>query len=157
MRTITHVAASTVLSAGTYAVFGTGAAAGVFIGGGLLDVDHLGLYLDIGLPLRIKPLLSCLVRSEGELEKAYSISRGVPEKWYFPGLHSIELIGLTAAAGLLLSCRFLVGMAAGMTLHVSMDLGNYPCSPRIWSMIWRYRNREKLLRAWGTYEVKTRF
>ena len=157
MRTITHVAASTVLSAGAYAVAGTGAAAGVFIGGGLLDVDHLGLYLNAGLPLRLKPLLSCLVRSEGELERAYSISRGIPEKWYFPGLHSVELMILAAVTGLLLSSRFLIGMSIGMALHVSMDLGNYPCSPRIWSIIWRYRNRERLLRAWGTYVVKTRF
>lgn len=156
MRTITHAAASAILSAGTWAVAGPGAAAGVFLGGSVLDVDHLGLYLDAGLPRRPGVLFSCLFRSEGELEKTYSISRGVPRHWYFPGLHGIEWIALAAGTGLLLGSAPLLGAAAGMAVHVTMDLGNYPCSPRIWSMIWRYRNRGKLMKAWSTYVVKVR-
>jgi hypothetical protein len=156
MRTITHVAASSLLSAGAFAIAGPAAAAGVFLGGSILDIDHLGLYLDAGLPRRLKPLLSCLVRCESELEKAYSISRGVPGKWYFPGLHSIELIGLTAAVGFLLGSPPLLGASVGMAVHVTMDLGNYPYSPRIWSLIWRFRNRVKLMKAWSTYVVKVR-
>jgi hypothetical protein len=157
MRTITHVAASAVLSAGTLAIAGPEAAAGVFIGGSVLDIDHLGLYLDAGLPRRPKVILSCMVRSECELQRAYSITRGVPRRWYFPGLHSVELMAVTVLVGFLLGSPALLGASVGMAVHVTMDLGNYPCSPRIWSTLWRYRNREKLREVWSTYVVRMKF
>jgi len=156
MRTVTHAAASMILSTGTWILSGPAAAAGVLLGGTILDADHLGLYLDAGLPRTPKALFSLPFSSEGELQKKYSISRGVPRHWYFPGFHAVEWIALAAVAGLLLRSAFLLGAAAGMAVHVTMDLGNYPCSPRIWSILWRSRNRERLKKAWSTYVVTVR-
>jgi len=156
MRAITHISVSLAASAGTYVLFGPEPAAGLLLAGGFIDVDHIGLYSRAGLPLRPAALLSSLFRSEGQIERAFSIRRGVPAYWYFPLLHSIELLLALIAGALLLRSAFLAGAAAGQVIHLLMDSRGYPCGLPFFSMLWRYLHREEVIRAWdghGSSEI----
>jgi len=155
MRAITHISVSLAASAGTYALYGPEPAAGLLLAGGFIDVDHIGLFARSGLPLRPNALLSSLFRSEGQIERAYSIRRVVPAEWSFPLLHSIEMILSLVAGAFLLNSALLAGAAVGVALHLLMDSRSYPCGPPFFSMLWRYLHREELIRAWKSYRSGT--
>lgn len=116
-----------------------------------MDVDHLGLYSGAGLPMRPCALITSIFRSEGQIERAYAFSRGVPARWYFPLMHCIEFIILLLLCGLLLHSAFLQGAAAGAALHLLMDIRSYPSGTRFFSMTWRFIHRRDVLRAWGDH------
>ena len=151
MRAISHITASVVVSAGTYAVFGPEPAAGLLLTGGFMDVDHIGLYTGAGLPMRPSALITSIFRSEGQIERAHSFSRGVPARWYFPLMHCIEFIILLLLCGLLIPSAFLKGAAAGVAMHLLMDIRSYPCGLPFFSMTWRFMHRRDVLLAWGDH------
>jgi len=155
MRAITHISVSLAASAGTYALFGPEPAAGLLLAGGFMDIDHIGLYSRAGLPLRPAALLSSLFRSEGQIERAFSIRRGVPAHWYFPLLHSIELLLAFITGALLLRSAFLAGAAGGAAIHILMDSRSYPCGLPFFSMVWRYLHREEVIQGWGNHQSGT--
>ena len=151
MRAIPHIAASTAAATAAGIAVEPSAAAGLFLFGGFLDVDHVGLFVSSGLPATPAALFHSVFRNEKQLEKKYSVKRSVPPSWLFPALHSLELVLLLAASGVLLKFPFLLWGSAGIALHLSMDLGSYPQSPLFFSILWRYFNRKKLMEAWVTH------
>lgn len=151
MRAITHISASTAAAAIAVVAAEPSAGAGILLFGGLLDVDHVHHFISSGLPANPVTLFHSIFRNEKQLEKRYSIKRGIPSSWLFPALHCIELVLLLTASGILTGSNFLLGVSAGLTLHLFMDLRSYPCSPKFFSIIWRYLHRKQLLRAWTTH------
>jgi len=154
MRAITHIAASTAAAAVAGIAAEPSAAAGVFLFGGFLDVDHVGLFVSSGLPATPAALFQSVFSNEKQLEKKYSVKRNIPSSWLFPALHSIELALLLAASGILTKLSFLLWGSTGIILHLTMDLGSYPQSPLFFSILWRYFNRKKLMETWVTHRSK---
>lgn len=152
MRTSLHMAASAVAGvAGCFAVspeFG----ASLFLSGSLLDSDHAELFLSSGLPANPRAMIVSLFHNESSLGERFGFRRRVPAGWSFPVLHSIELVLLCGLPGLLLGDGLLTGMAAGVMLHILMDLSNYPESPFFFSLTWRGIARGRLMAAWSARE-----
>lgn len=148
MRAITHIAASTAAAAIAGAVSGTPAAAGLFLFGGFLDVDHVTHFISVGLPSGPRTLLKSIFMNEKQLEKTYSISRGIPSSWTFPVLHCVEFVLLLAVSGFLLESNFLMAAGIGVLLHLLMDIRSYPCGIPFFSIIWRCIKKQKLMTEW---------
>lgn len=121
---------------------------GMFLFSGLLDVDHVPHFVSSGLPARPTALLRSVFSSEKQLESRYSVRRFVPVNVLFPALHCVELVLLLALAGSIMNSVFLTWGAAGIVLHLLMDMRSYPCTPGFFSMTWRVLNRRRLLSAW---------
>ena len=154
MRAITHISASALAALIAGAAAEPSSAAGIFLFGGFLDVDHIGHFVASGLPSNPGTLFHSVFRNEKQLENKYSIERGVPSNWIFPALHCIEFALLLAGTGLILGSQLLIWGGAGVILHLLMDIRSYPCSPEFFSIIWRISHRKKLLRAWATHRSK---
>ena len=154
MRAITHISASVVASVVVTAVAQPAAAAGVFLFGGFMDVDHIGHFIASGLPVRPCALFHCIFRNEPQLEKKYSIKRSIPSNWIFPAFHCIEFALLVTGTGVILGSQLLLWGGAGVILHLLMDIRCYPCSPEFFSIIWRISHKKRLLRAWASHRSK---
>lgn len=124
---------------------------GMLLFSGLLDADHVPHFVSSGLPARPSALLRSFFSSEEQLEGRYPVRRSVPVNVLFPALHCVELVLLLVLAGSLLNSAFLLWGAAGMVLHLLMDMGSYPCTPGFFSMAWRVINRRRLLSAWKAH------
>ncbi|MFO8183846.1 MAG: hypothetical protein R6U39_06690 [Candidatus Aegiribacteria sp.] len=148
MRAITHIAAGAAAAAVAQEVLQPSAGLGIFLFSGLLDVDHVPHFVSSGLPARPSALLRSVYSSEEQLESRYPVRRSVPVNVLFPALHCVELVLLLALAGSIMNSAFLTWGAAGMVLHLLMDMGSYPCTPGFFSMTWRVLNRRRLLSAW---------
>lgn len=148
MKAITHISASAAAAVISGAAANPAAAAGILLFGGFLDVDHIGHFVASGLPANPAALFHSIFRNEKQLQKRYTIKRGVPSNWIFPALHCIELTLLLAGAGIVLRSQLLLWGGAGVILHLLMDFRSYPCSPAFFSIIWRILNRKRLLKAW---------
>lgn len=157
MRAITHIAASTAAAAAAYPAAGVSGGLGILLLGGFLDVDHLGHFISSGLPARPSALFHSVFRNEKQLERKYSVRRGIPGNVLFPALHCVEIMVLLLSAGLLFGSGFLAWGAAGVSLHLVMDLRSYPCSPGFFSMTWRLLNRKRLLEAWRGHRSEVRW
>ncbi len=151
MRAITHISASAAAAITSGLCSDPLAASGVFLFGGFLDVDHVGHFISSGLPPNPGALFHSVFRNEKQLESKYSIKRGVPSNCLFPMLHCIELVLILTAAGLMLDSQLLLWGGGGVLLHLLMDIRSYPCSPWFFSIIWRFINRKKLMKAWITH------
>jgi multidrug transporter EmrE-like cation transporter len=151
MRAITHIAASTAAAAIAGVATEPSAAVGIFLFGGFIDVDHVTHFVSSGLPANPGAFFHSIFRNEKQLEKKYTIKRGIPSSWLFPVFHCVEFVLLLAAVGILTSSNFLLWGGAGLILHLFMDLRSYPCSPRFFSIIWRFLHRRQLLQAWVTH------
>lgn len=157
MRAITHIAAGTAAAAIAGAASGTPAAAGIFLFGGFLDVDHVTHFISAGLPSNIRTILKSIFMNEKQLEKTYSISRGIPSSWSFPVFHCIEFVFLLAVSGFLLESSFLMAAGIGVLLHLLMDIRSYPCGIPFFSIIWRCMKKQKLMTEWQTHRSTVRF
>ena len=154
MRAITHISASAAAAMISYTAADPSAAAGIFLFGGILDIDHIGSFVSAGHPANPVALFLSIFRNEKQLEKRYSIKRIIPSNWIFPVLHCIEFAMLVTGTGLILGSQFLLWGGAGVILHLLMDIRSYPCSPEFFSIIWRISHRKRLLRAWVTHRSK---
>ena len=151
MRAITHITASTAAAVIAGAASGTPAAAGILLFGGFLDVDHVNHFISVGLPSSPRTLLKSIFMNEKQLEKTYSISRGIPSSWTFPVFHCIEFVFLLAVSGFLLESSFLMAAGIGVLLHLLMDIRSYPCGIPFFSIIWRCIKKQKLMTEWQTH------
>ena len=151
MKAITHIAASTAAAAIAGAASGTPAAAGIFLFGGFLDVDHVNHFISSGLPSSPRTLLRSIFMNEIQLEKTYSFSRGIPSSWTFPVFHCVEFVFLLAVSGFLLKSSFLMAAGIGVLLHLLMDIRSYPCGIHFFSIIWRFIKKQKLMKEWQTH------
>lgn len=140
-----------------YGVCQPSAGMGILLFSGLLDVDHVPHFVSSGLPARPSALLRSVFSDERQLACRYSVERSVPVNVLFPALHCVELVLLLAMAGSFLNSALLTWGAAGMVLHLLMDMGSYPCTPGFFSMTWRLLNRRKLLSAWKTHRSGVHF
>lgn len=154
---ITHMAAGAVAAAVAYEAHQPSAGMGILLFSGLLDVDHVPHFVSSGLPARPSALLRSVFSNERQLECRYSVRRSVPVNVLFPALHCVELVLLLAVAGFFLNSVLLTWGAAGMVLHLLMDMGSYPCTPCFFSMTWRLLHRRKLLAAWKTHRSRVHF
>ncbi|MCK5117764.1 MAG: hypothetical protein KAR44_14300 [Candidatus Aegiribacteria sp.] len=154
MRAITHISASTVAAIIAGVVTEPAAAVGVLLFGGFLDVDHIAHFVASGLPPDPLVFFHSIFRNEKQLERRYSIERGIPSNCIFPALHCIEYAVLVGGTGVLLGSQLLLWGGAGVILHLLMDIRSYPCSPEFFSMIWRVSHKNRLLRAWTEHQSK---
>ena len=154
MRAITHITASAAAGVIVGAVAEPAAAAGIFLFGGFMDVDHIGHFVNSGLPASPGAFFHSIFRNEKQLEKRYSIERGIPSNCIFPALHCIEFAVLVSGTGALLGSQLLLWGGAGVILHLLMDIRSYPCSPGFFSIIWRISHKKRLLRAWAAHRSK---
>ncbi len=154
MRAITHISASAAAAVISGATAGPAAAAGIFLFGGFLDIDHIGSFVSAGHPANPVALFQSIFRNEKQLEKRYSIKRVIPSNWIFPALHCIEFALLLAGAGVILTSRLLMWGGAGVILHLLLDIRSYPCNPEFFSIIWRISHKKQLLRAWVKHRSK---
>lgn len=154
MRAITHITASAAASAVLASVADPSSALGLLVFGGFLDVDHVPHFLSSGLPSGPGPILRCVFSNEAQLERKYSVRRGVPGNFLFPALHCVELAALLTIGGLLSGSGFSAWAGAGMLLHLLMDIRSYPCSPWFFSMTWRFINRGRLMVAWREHRSR---
>jgi len=154
MRVITHISVSSAAAVIAGVAAEPEAAAGIFLFGGFLDVDHISHFVTSGLPCNPAALLRSVFQNEKQLENRYSIKRGIPSNWVFPVLHCMEFALLLAAAGVILGSKLLLWGGAGVVLHLLMDVRSYPCSPGFFSIIWRILNKKQLLLAWVTHRSK---
>ena len=157
MRAITHIAAGSAAAAIAGAASGTPAAAGIFLFGGFLDVDHVAHFISVGLPSNIRTILKSIFMNEKQLEKTYSFSRGVPSNWTFPVFHCIEFAFLLTVSGFLLKSSFLIAAGIGILLHLLMDIRSYPCGIPFFSIIWRCIRKQKLMMEWQTHRSIVRY
>ncbi len=155
MRASLHMAASAVAGAAGCLAVSPGFGAALFLSGSLLDADHTELFLSSGLPANPRAIIVSLLHNERSLGERYGFRRRVPAGWSFPVLHSIELTLLCGLSGLLLGDGLLSGMAAGVMLHILMDLGNYPESPFFFSLVWRGIARKRRMAAWSAREPQS--
>lgn len=155
MRASIHIAASAAAGAGSALALGPGFGTALFVAGGFLDVDHLELFIQSGLPARPAALVEGLLHNEEGLENRFGFSRFPPRSWAFPVLHSLELGLLCTALGILLGEMILLGIAAGLLLHILMDIRNYPLGLRFFSLALRGIERENLMRAWKSWKART--
>lgn len=155
MRTTLHMAASAVAGAAGCLAVSPEFGASLFLSGSLLDADHAELFLSSGLPATPRAMIVSLFHNERSLGERFGFRRRVPAGWAFPVLHSIELVLLCGLPGLLLGDNLLTGMAAGVMLHILMDLGNYPESPFFFSLAWRSIARGRLMAAWSSREPQS--
>jgi len=151
MRAITHIAASTVAAAIAAAAVKSPSASGLLLFGGFLDVDHVHHFISSGLPANPGAMFHSVLRNEKQLEKKYSITRKIPESFLFPLFHCVEFTLLVAAAGILAGSDFLLWGASGTVLHLLMDIRSYPCSPKFFSILWRFSHRSQLLKEWKVH------
>ncbi len=151
MRAITHITASAGAAVIVGAAAEPAAAAGIFLFGGFMDVDHVGHFIASGLPSSPCALFHSIFRNEKQLEKRYSIKRSIPSNWIFPALHCIEFALLVSGAGAILDSQLLIWGGGGVILHLLMDARSYPCSPEFFSIIWRISHKKRLLRAWAEH------
>jgi hypothetical protein len=156
MRSIIHIAASAAAGTVSGLLLDPGFGIGVAAAGSLLDVDHIGHYVSAGMPGGARHLLEGLFRSQQSLERRYGFRRGVPASWRFPVLHGVEMAALPLAAWLMGAGSAAAGAAAGMLLHMLLDLGYYPMSPRFFSIAWRRAVWPDLRRAWEGFEASGR-
>ncbi len=152
MRASVHIAASAAAGALTALTLDRGFGLALFLAGSLIDIDHVELYLTSGLPAKPSVLLRGLLHNEEDLGNRYGFRRRIPRAWTFPVLHDIELVLASAGLGLWVHDGVLLGIAAGLLLHMVMDLNNYPESPRFFSLTWRWLARRRLMTAWKTRE-----
>lgn len=148
-----HMAASAVTGAGAWLVAGPTAGMGLILFGSLLDIDHIEHYAGRGMPMNPLDLLNAATKDQKRLERRYGFRRGVPSSWGFPVLHSVELMILATGVGLLSGSLFVYGAAAGILLHILMDLRAYPISPRFFSILWRRRHWVRLRMTWKTWNA----
>ena len=69
MKAITHISASAGAAIIAGALFEPAAAAGIFLFGGFMDVDHVGHFVNSGLPARPAAVFHSIFRNEKQLEK----------------------------------------------------------------------------------------
>jgi amino acid transporter len=153
MKASFHMAVSAAAGAGTWFIAGPSAAAGLVVFGSFLDVDHIEHYSSRGMPSNLRGLLGAMFTTQRKLEKQHGFKRGVPSSWGFPVLHDVEMVVLAAALGLASGSMFLFGAAAGMLLHILMDIRAYPMSPLFFSVLWRRRHWVRLRMAWKTWKA----
>ncbi len=153
MKVITHIAAGAVISTVAGILTTPAAGAGLFITSGFLDIDHIRHYKSVGFPMTPRALIRSTLLEEPDLETKYSFNRGVPCFWGFPICHCIELILLLIVLAYLTNSIFLAGSAAGILLHLLLDVKHYPCSPFFFSILWRAVNRKCVLKAWETWKA----
>ncbi len=151
MRAITHIAVSTAAAVIAGSTSGTPAAAGIFLFGGFLDIDHVTHFISVGLPSNLRTILKSIFMNEKQLEKTYSISRGVPSNWIFPVFHNVEFVFLLAASGIILESSFLLAAGIGILIHLLMDIRSYPCGMPFFSILWRFIRKKKLMKEWKTH------
>ena len=156
MKAITHIAASTAAASIAGVASGIPAAAGIFLLGGFLDVDHVTHFISVGLPSSPRTLFKSIFMNEKQLEKTYSISRGIPSNWTFPMFHGVEFVFILTASGILFNSDFLLGAGIGVLLHLLMDIRSYPCGIPFFSIIWRCLRKEKLMKDWQTHRSTVR-
>ena len=154
MRAITHISVSAAAAIVVGAVAEPAAAAGIFLFGGFMDVDHIRHFVASGLPANPCTLFHSVFRNELQLENKFSIKRSIPSSWIFPALHYIEFALLVSGAGAIIGSQLLIWGGAGVLLHLLLDIRSYPCSPEFFSIIWRLSHKKRLLRAWAGHRSK---
>ncbi|MBD3277538.1 MAG: hypothetical protein GF388_04485 [Candidatus Aegiribacteria sp.] len=155
MRVVSHITVSAAGAAAAASISGPSAGLGFLILGGLIDIDHIPIFVSSGLPLNPESILNSLLKNHRQLREKHELRELVPGSWIFPALHSLELIVLLVITGILTESDFLVWGGAGMGLHLLMDVRSYPCSPLFFFITWRLFNWRKLAKAWKVHRSKT--
>ena len=143
MRPTGHLVTTAVLSAGIYAATRSPVlTAGVFIGGFLIDLDHLFDYLIFNGQRDLRP------RKFVEYYMTLQFDRVV----IF--LHSYELMAVLIVIAIVTPHPLLVGYLIGATLHLSLDLifNQWALGPTLpfYSFIYRARRgfaRSRIIRT----------
>lgn len=128
MKPNKHIALSIIISAALYAVFRSWAMSmGAFIGGALVDIDHLADYLmERGMPRSPRSFFSHFYeRRHARLVLA---------------LHGWEWFIVLGAAGIATGWNaWVTGLLVGYAHHMATDTAVNGLMPRAYSFLWRMR------------------
>lgn len=151
MKASSHAAAGAVAGAAAACLLGTPEGLGVFLASSLLDADHIGHFAGRGMRPSPSNLLRAYFMTPRRLQKHFRISRGIPSSWAFPALHSVELAALLVAGWALLGSGLMLGLAAGLLLHLAMDTGYYPEGWASFSILLKYLRRADHRSRWKAF------
>ena len=151
MRASLHAAAGAAAGLTAGALLGSAEGAGTFLASALLDVDHVGHFVGRGMLATPANLVRAYFMTPRRLQRHFGLSRGIPDSWAFPALHSIEL-----AIGLMVAWRLsghglMLGLFLGTVLHLAMDTSYYPGGWASFSVVLKYLRRTTHRDRWREF------
>lgn len=154
MRASVHAAAGAAAGLACGFALGPPCGVGVFLSSALLDADHVAHFSGRGMRPTASNLFRAFFMTPSRLQRYFRISRGIPESWAFPALHSVELAGALALLGQLLGSGILLGLSGGTLLHLLMDTRYYPGGWRSFSLLYKRIRRRDHRRRWMEFHPR---
>ncbi|MGM0627540.1 MAG: hypothetical protein ACQETZ_05210 [Candidatus Fermentibacterota bacterium] len=151
MRASLHAAAGAAAGLAVGSAMGTGAGAGTFLASALLDADHVGHFAGRGMSPTPANLARAYFMTPRKLQRHFGLSRGIPDSWAFPALHSVELAAGLLAAWLVTGHGLVLGLLLGTALHLAMDTRYYPGGWASFSLVLKYLRRATHRDRWRRF------